>query len=188
MTPLYDYLIVPDGERYNDVKKIGDKELILFSGINEKDHSYTNRIGIVVGIPKSPGPIEVGDKVIVHHNTFRRWYNVRKKLKDSSNLIKGDEFSLQLDQLFAYNKGDGWITTQDFCFITPIPLKVQEFEIADQYETQVGHIHINNECLERQGLNVGDKVWFSKNSEYEFEIDGVLCYKMSGSRDVKLSI
>ena len=186
MTPLYDYVIVPDGERYNDVKKVGDKELILFSGINEKDHSYTNRIGVVVGVPRNPGPIEVGDKVIVHHNTFRRWYNVRKKLMDSSNLIKDNEFSLQLDQLFAYNKGDGWITTEDYCFIKPIPLKAGDFEIADQYENQVGHIYLNNPHLEKQGLKIGDKVWFSKNSEYEFEIDGEKVYKMSGSQDVKI--
>ena len=187
MRPIYDYVIVPDGERYNDVKKIGDSELILFAGISEKDHSFTNRIGKVVGIPVKPGVIEVGDKVIVHHNTFRRWYNARKKLKDSSNLIKDNEFSVQEDQFYAYNKGNGWVTVEDFCFIKPIPLQVSGFEIADQYQNQVGTVHITNQHLEEQGVGIGDKVWFSKNSEYEFEIDGVLCYKMSATRDIKIA-
>jgi hypothetical protein len=41
MHGLYDFIVKPKGSRYNNVKKIGDKELILNSEIFT--HQYINR-------------------------------------------------------------------------------------------------------------------------------------------------
>lgn len=186
MKTIYEYLITPLGERYNNVKEIQGKKLILNATIDEKDFKFTNRIAVVVETPSKGGVVEKGDMVIVHSNTFRRWYNVRGKLKQSSNLIKDELFSADLDQIYAYNRGNGWITLEDYCFIKPIPREGAIFHQAGIYEPLVGIVKFNNPWIERQGVKVGDKIAFSENSEFAFEIDGEVLYKMSSSRDVKL--
>ena len=76
MQSIFDFIIKPKNKRYDNIKQIGDKELILNSEIS--DHRYVSRIGIVLSIPKSENTnIQVGDEVIVHHNVFRRWHNVK---------------------------------------------------------------------------------------------------------------
>lgn len=177
MTTLYEYIIKPHGERYNSVKQIEGKELILNTRIDEGDFKFTNRIGEVVGVPKKEGVLKKGDLVIVHHNTFRRWYNVRKKLKDSSNLIKDGLFSADLDMIFAYNRGEGWVVLEDYVFIKPIEKKSDWTK--QLYEPFVGTVKFNNPLLEMQGVEVGDKVTFEHNCEYKFNIDDEVLYKMS---------
>ena len=187
MKTLYEYVIKPHGERYNNTKQIEGKELIVNTRIDETDFKFTNRIGEVVIVPRD-GKLQVGDKVIVHHNTFRRWYNVRKKLKDSSNMIKENTFSADLDMIYAYDRGEGWVTLEDYCFIKPIPKKETIFHEEGLYEPLTGIVKYSNPILEQQGVKVGDTVVFSKNSEYKFEIEGEVLYKMSAFADVKLKI
>ena len=49
MKGIYNFVIEPVGERYNNVKKIGDKDLIL----NTKmfTHQFVNREGLVLETP-----------------------------------------------------------------------------------------------------------------------------------------
>ena len=66
MQSLYDYVIQPLGERYNNKKSVGDKSLILNSEIY--NHEFTNRKAIVLSTPKNvKTEIKAGDIVIVHH-------------------------------------------------------------------------------------------------------------------------
>ena len=80
MKSTFFYLVRPKEERYNNIKKIGDKELIVNSEISSYNH--ISRQAIVVGLPTEfKSPIEEGDEVIVHHNVFRRWHDARGKEK-----------------------------------------------------------------------------------------------------------
>ena len=66
------FLIKPKTKRYNNTKKINDKELILNTEIFH--HQYISREAIIVGLPaNNKSDLKEGDTVIVHHNTFRRW-------------------------------------------------------------------------------------------------------------------
>ena len=81
MKSLYGFLIKPIGERYNNIKKVGDKELVLNTEMF--NHQYINRKAKVLSIPKiGETDIEVGDEIIVHHNIFRRWENVKGEEKN----------------------------------------------------------------------------------------------------------
>ena len=72
--------IIESNKRYNNSKDIEGKELILNTEISERDYMYTNRIGIVKAIPAIiKTPIKPGDSVILHHNVFRRWIDIRGK-------------------------------------------------------------------------------------------------------------
>ena len=157
------------GERYNN--EIDG--LIVNTTMDETDFKYTNRIGEVVALPaRNTAGLEVGDKVIVHANTFRKWFNVKGNLKDSSNFIKKGLFQVTTDMVFAYNRGDGWKTIEDWIFVKPIESKGITLNNIGKHETQVGIVKLANKY-------VGEKVFFEKYCEYEFEIDGELLYRMS---------
>ena len=86
MNSTFYFLIKPKDQRYNNTKKIGDKELILNTEISS--FSNVSRQAIVVGLPvEFKTPINKGDEVIVHHNVFRRRHNAKGKEK-ISNMIK----------------------------------------------------------------------------------------------------
>ena len=107
MNGTFYFLIKPKAERYNNTKKIGDKELILNSEIY--NHQFVSRVAIVVGLPKEfKTPIKNGDEVIVHHNVFRRWHDVRGKEKNSTSYISEDLYKVNIDQVFAYKHKKEW--------------------------------------------------------------------------------
>ena len=84
MKGTFYFLIKPKTQRYNNTKKIGDKELILNSEIY--NHQYVSREAVVFGLPSEfNSPIEEGDEVIVHHNVFRRWHDARGKERNSGS-------------------------------------------------------------------------------------------------------
>ena len=74
MRSVYNFVVTPKGDRYNNKKKIGGSELIINTEIY--NHQYVNREAVVVSTPiVGETNIKVGDTVIVHHNVFRRWHN-----------------------------------------------------------------------------------------------------------------
>jgi hypothetical protein len=76
MQSLFNFIVEPKNGRYTNTVKIGKKELIINTSI--EDHKFVNRIGIVKSIPLvGETNINVNDEVIVHHNVFRRFYDIR---------------------------------------------------------------------------------------------------------------
>ena len=74
MKAPFDFVIEPKGNRYNNTKKIGDKNLILNTEIF--NHQFVNREAIVKSTPTAfETEIKPGYSVVVHHNVFRRWHN-----------------------------------------------------------------------------------------------------------------
>ena len=182
------YIVEPEGDRYNNSKTIGGKDIILNSTLDETDFKYTNRIGVIRGCPRRSGDLLEGDRVIVHHNTFRMWTNVRGTLKDSANFIKEGHFSVDLDQIFAYDRGDGWKTLEDYCFIKPIGV-LEGFVLENRTKQALkGIVKYGNKILEEQGIHEGDEIYFIGQAEYVFEIDGEILWKMSAYRNVKLRL
>ena len=74
MKSVYNFVVAPVNSRYNNTKKVGDKELIVNTEIY--NHQYVSREAVVKSLPTiGDTDIQVGDKVIVHHNVFRKWHN-----------------------------------------------------------------------------------------------------------------
>ena len=64
MRAYKDYIISPAGERYNNSKKVDDKELILNTEMF--NHQYINREAKVIATPLLfSSPLNVGDDIIV---------------------------------------------------------------------------------------------------------------------------
>ena len=82
MKSVYNFVVKPKGERYNNTKKIGNKELIINTEVY--NHQYINREAEVISIPTiGKTDIRPGDTVITHFNVFRRWHDVRGKERNS---------------------------------------------------------------------------------------------------------
>ena len=76
MKSVYDFVVTPKGERYNNTKQLDGGELILNTEIY--NHQFVNREATVVSTPiVGHAEIKPGDTGLVHHNVFRRWHNVK---------------------------------------------------------------------------------------------------------------
>lgn len=182
MRSLYDFIVKPIKGRYNNNKDIDGKKLILNTSIEE--FKFINREAIVISIPLAyETPIRPGDKVIIHHNVFRRYYNQKGDAVDSSKLFKEDLFFCQLDQVYLYKKADKWIALSDRCFVSPVK-SLDDFSL-DKEKEGVGILKISNSSLESLGINEGDVVGFKSNREFEFIIDDQRLYCME-SNDILL--
>ena len=117
MKPLYEYVIRPAGQRYNNSIKVdGDKSLIVNTEIF--NHGYINRKAVVVSIPvNNIHKLQEGQEVIVHHNIFRRWHNVKGIEKNSKSYFNEDTYIVQPDQIFLYKKFWQWHSPKGFCWV-----------------------------------------------------------------------
>ena len=145
MQGLFDFVVKPKGSRYNNVKKIGDKELILNSEIF--NHQYVNREAVVVSTPKIiPTDIKPGDTIIVHHNVFRRWHDQQGVERNSRGYFKEDKYFVSMDQIYLYQNKDGWFSLPDYCFVKPIVSK-EDMWAEDKEKPLVGIVKYTNKKL-----------------------------------------
>ena len=170
MRSVYNYVVKPKGGRYNNSKKVGDKDLILNTEIF--NHQYINRQATIISTPIIGNTdIEVGNDVIVHHNVFRRWHNQHGIEKNSRSYFKKDTYIISQDQIFLYKTFWQWKTIPGFCWVKPIK-NFNKLDI-DQEQPLMGIIEYAD-----KGFNKGDLVGFTPNSEYEFVIDGQKLYRV----------
>ena len=169
MKSIYDFIIKPKNTRYNNTKKVGDKELVLNTEIF--NHQYINRQAEVISTPLiNYSDIKPGNTVIIHHNVFRRWHNQRGEEKNSRSYFNEDTYIISQDQIFAYYNKQ-WKPMPGYCFVKPIK-SFDKFNI-DQEQPLMGIIEYAD-----KGFNKGDLVGFTPNSEYEFVIDGQKLYRV----------
>ena len=184
MQSLYNFIIQPKNGRYVNKVDVNGKELILNTTMD--DHKFVNRIGIVKSTPLvGETNIKIGDEVIVHHNIFRRFYNVRGIEKNSSSYFKEDLYFCYFDQIFLYKQNDEWKSPLDYCFVQPIAEKEKSVSSGLKEKSLTGILKYGNSSLEAIGITEGDIVGFSPNSEYEFVIDNNRLYRMK-TKDITI--
>ena len=82
MKSLFDFIVKPLNKRYDTEIKVGDKSLI--TNTNTEDFKAVSNRAVVVSTPSAYStPIKKGDVVIIHHNVFRSFFDIRGKRKDS---------------------------------------------------------------------------------------------------------
>ena len=181
MNSIYDFIITPKNGRYNNKINIGDKELIVNASV--EDHKIVNRHAIVKSVPLAFSTnINIGDEIIIHHNIFRRWYDIRGKQRNSSQYFKKDLYFCKPDQIYLYKKEENWLPFLDRCFIMPI--KDTNNLTLDVERKCVGILKIGNNELEALDINPGDLVGYRPGREWEFIIDGKRIYCMKSNNIV----
>ena len=166
MRAYKDFIISPVGGRYNNSTEVGDKELVLNTEIF--NHQYVNRLARVIATPLLfQSPINVGDEVIVHHNVFRRWTDVKGREKNSRSYWKEDKYLVTEDQIFLYNKK----AMPGYSFVKPL---ISIDELKKQIERPlVGIVKYSDGTFKKEEL-----VGFTPNSEYEFIVDSERLYRV----------
>ena len=170
MKSVYNFVVTPKGDRYNNTKEVDGGKLILNTEIF--NHQYVNREAIVVSTPMvGQTDIKPGDTVIVHHNVFRRWHDVKGKEKNSRSYFNESTYFITQDQIFLYKRNDKWKAPKGYCFV--IPLKAtDQFNIESEKPLQ-GIIKYSDGTVK-----VNDLIGFRPGSEYEFVVNGERLYRV----------
>ena len=170
MKSVYNFVVTPKGDRYNNTKEVDGGKLILNTEIF--NHQYVNREAIVVSTPMvGETDIKPGDTVIVHHNVFRRWHDVKGREKNSRSYFNESTYFIAQDQIFLYKRDDEWKAPKGYCFV--IPLKAtDQFNIESEKPLQ-GIVKYSDGTVE-----VGDLIGFRPGSEYEFVVNGERLYRV----------
>lgn len=176
-SPHYFVCEPKNGNRYDNKKELSGVDFIVSS--NDEDHTVTNRIAVVKSVPlKYNGPIRSGDELIVHHNIFRVYHDMKGREKSSYAHLFGNVFMIDMFDIFAYrHPGEDFNAIAPYCFVAPIEKTTTGLlETNTQYEELYGTIVYPNE--EQRNLKAGDVVVYKPHIEYEFNIDGVKMYRM----------
>ena len=170
MKAPFDFVIEPKGNRYNNTTKVGDKELILNTEVY--NHEFVNREAIVKSVPTAfKTNIKPGDTVVVHHNVFRRWHNVKGREKNSRSFFNENTYLVKEDQIFLYKTNEKWKPLKGYSFVQPIKDRV--FLGVDKEQSCIGIVKYTD-----GGFEKGDLVGFTPFSEYEFIINGKRLYRV----------
>ena len=178
MRSLYDFIIKPLGDRYDNEIKVGDKSLVL----NTKIESFksVNNLAIVVATPKAfKTNIKVGNTILIHHNVFRVFYDMKGIKKNSRSYFQDDLYFCAIDQIYLYKNTEGWKSFGDRCFV--MPLKNKDSIKLDKEQKLIGILKYGNKSLEALKIVPGDVVGFTPNSEWDFIVDKQRVYCMKSN-------
>lgn len=182
MRSPHSFIVKPvGGERYSTARSGIEMSASL------EEAKFTNRYADVIQLPIGyEGPIQIGSVVITHHNIFRVSRNMLGEFEEPGSHIKEGTFFIQEDQIYMYqNTNSEWVANDPFIFVLPVDKIQDSFLLStDQYETRHGVIKY---APDNSIVEPGDYIVFSKDSEYEFNIDDELLYRMKLS-DVCLTL
>ena len=170
MKPLYDYIIKPVGNRYNNSIEVADgKSLIINTEIF--NHGYINRKAVVISTPiDNVHNLQEGQEIIVHHNIFRRWHDIKGIEKNSRGFLKENEYLASPDQIYMYKNLD-WECVNGYTFVKPL-------KNIDKYSTQeerplIGIVKYSDGTFLPTQL-----VGFRPSSEFEFVVENQKLYRI----------
>ena len=171
MKSVYNFVVTPVGERYNNSKKVEGGDLILNTEIF--NHQFVNRIAKVISTPIiGDTDIKPGDEVIIHHNVFRRWHNVKGVEKNSRSYFNESTYLITQDQIFLYKRDGEWNAPKGFCFVKPLK------EIDDPLNVNIERPLIGIVKYSDGTIGINELIGFRPSSEYEFVIDGERLYRV----------
>ena len=170
MKSVYNFVVTPVGQRYNNTKKVGDSELIINTEVF--NHQHVNRIARVISTPTvGETDIKPGDEVIVHHNVLRRWHDVKGRERNSKAYFNEDTYLISTDQIFLYKNKEKWQAPNGYCFVKPV-------KAVDQFNTDSERPLVGIVKYSDKTVDVGDLVGFRPSSEYEFVVEGERLYRI----------
>lgn len=176
-SPFY-FIVKPvKGKRYDNTKEIGGLEIIVST--SEEDHKFSNRYAEVVETPLGyEGPIISGDTLIVHHNAFKFYNDMKGRRRSGKSFFKDDLFFIEPDQFYMYKQNGQWKPYDRYCFVKPLPAIDSYIKKPFSEEPLMGIMKYPNEYLLSQGVKSGDVICFAPESEYEFIVDEEKLYRI----------
>lgn len=175
------YIIIEVEDEYNNEVEL-ESGLNLVVNTTIESVANINRVAKIKAAPSSTILLS-GDEIIFHHNILRRKNDVDGVEVKGDYYIKDNLFFVPPTEIFAYKRNGEWKALDPYVFVTPILAEgtsegVIEGVSFNKYEPNTGIIQLINKELTEWGLKKEDKVFFKDDSEYEFEIDGKVHYRM----------
>lgn len=183
MRSPFDFIVRPvDGRRYDNIKNIGGIDFI--TSVSTEDHKSSNRFAEVVSTPINyKGDIEPGDILLVHHNVFKYYYDMKGRQRSGRSYLKDDLFFVSYDQFFLYKKNNSdWVVNGDYCFIEPSEKQSHYLYSLGTEQPLTGYVRYIDSNLKEKGVKEGDLVTYLPHSEYPFDVDGKKMYRMKSNR------
>ena len=174
MKSLLCFVVEPvGGKLYSSTRDNG-----LVVSTSKEDHTATNRFAVVKSTPIGyDGPIQPGDTVMVHHNTFRKYFDIRGKEVYGPAHFRDNTFLVE--EVFMYEKDGEMKCVSPYCMVRPVGNDSSDIVEADAKEAQQrGEMVYSNPELNELGVFDGDIVAFTPDSEYEFLVNGEKLYRM----------
>ena len=171
-------MVKPVGNEYDNEVAVGDKKIILNTKI--ESFKFVNNIAEVIEVPTAyETPIKKGDLIVIHHNVFRTFYDMKGvKKKSRSSFVDGLYFCA-LDQVYLYKRNNKWNSINNRCFIKPLKIK-DGLEVVKEQKL-IGILKIGNSSLEALGINEGDTVGYTPHGEYDFIVEEQRLYCMKSN-------
>tara|TARA_R100001443_G_scaffold61989_2_gene72004 strand:- start:1563 stop:2141 length:579 start_codon:yes stop_codon:yes gene_type:complete len=182
MKPNKDYFFVHVEKTHEDTVEVNGRELFLDTSYDELKHA--RQYGTVVGAPRALSmghkrDIKEGDKVYCHHFLVNEENRV--------NFLEQDNvYKIFFESIYARVRDGELKMVSHWNFVK------QKVEDESNYMTKSGIYtkpeaedeelhgyvcHMNDE-LKSWGVKIGDEVIFSKNSEYDMQIEGEKLLRM----------
>jgi hypothetical protein len=122
------FIVKPiNGSRYDNVRMIAGVEFIV--NTSEEDHKFSNRQAEVIETPIDyKGPIKSGDTLIVHHNVFKFYNDIKGRRRSGKSFFKDDLFFIDYEQFFLYKSEGKWNAHDRYCFVKPLPATERIFK------------------------------------------------------------
>ena len=116
MNSLYDFIVEPLGDTYDNKIKLGNVDIILNTKI--ESYKFVNNVAKVLATPLAyKTSIKKGDLILIHHNVFRTFYDIKGVKKKSRSYFKDNKYFCALDQIYLYKTKDKWNSINNRCFI-----------------------------------------------------------------------
>jgi len=177
MKSTFYYLVTPlDGKEFSSMGKHG-----LILGANIEDHRNTQRLAKVIGLPKSDDSgIQEGDVLLVHHNTFRTYYDMKGRARKSANFVKDKLYYVEPERIYMHIRGGQENVFGSYSFVKPVQRETEGFQFSTRVEKElVGEVAlIDDRFSKEENVVIGDVVTFTKDSEYEFRINDERYYRV----------
>lgn len=174
-----DKFIIKMPEKFKNKIAVGDQELELVSKFDE----FGNRImeAEIVAVPaKHETGAKPGDLLYFHHTVA---LNDTFYLGDDLYLVPYGPGGGRMNLGHAYKNESGVHMIDQWIFLEPmesskkITSDVLEL-VQEDVQNDRGRVWGDSQELAREGLSKGDVVYFSKNSDYEMDVDGTKVWRM----------
>ena len=168
MKAVFDFIVTPKEQ----------KQTSFILNTELQNHLFVNRIGVVLSTPiNNDTGIEEGDEIVIHHNVFRTFKDIKGKEKKSKSFYKDNLYFVSPNQIYAYKRTTQWKALKGFNFVQP--LKENNMFSINKEKPLVGILKFKDPNL--RGVTEQDLVGFKPESEYEFVLDKMKLYRVSSN-------
>lgn len=167
-------------KKFKDKITVGGQELDLVNKFQEFENRYMEAEIISVPVAWETGA-KPGDTLYFHHHVV---LNSHYNLGDDLYFVPFHPKAGRNNLANAYANGDTFVPLGCWVFLEPMEssrkMTSAFFEIVqNDVQNDRGRVWGVSEELEELGVTKGDVVYFSKNSDYEMEVDGKKLWRMT---------